>query len=59
MIKADESFRGAARKAGQNERRGTMAKKNLKETIFGAEENSAAKLDPGKLSKFHGIAARM
>jgi len=32
---------------------------NLAEKIFGAEENSAAKLDPEKLGRFQGIAARM
>ena len=36
-----------------------MAKKSLKETIFGAEENSAAKADPEKLGRFQKIAARM
>jgi len=34
-------------------------KRNLAEQIFGAEENSAAKLDPAKLSRFQKIAARM
>jgi len=32
---------------------------NLKETMFGAEENSAAKLAPEKLNRFQQIAARM
>ena len=36
-----------------------MARRSFKETVFGAEENSAAKLDPGKLSRFQKIAARM
>ena len=36
-----------------------MKKRNLRETIFGAEENSAASLDPEKLSRFRRIAARM
>ena len=31
----------------------------LRDKIFGAEENSAAKLDPEKLSRFQRIAARM
>ena len=34
-------------------------KRNLTEQIFGAEENSAAKTDPAKLSAFQRIAARM
>ena len=36
-----------------------MEKRNLKETVFGAEENSAAKLDPEKLSRFQRIATQM
>jgi len=32
---------------------------NFKERIFGAEENSAAKMDQGKLGKFQNIAARI
>jgi len=36
-----------------------MAKRKLTDQIFGAEENSAAKMDPGKLSAFQKIAARM
>jgi len=35
------------------------AKRKLSEQIFGAEENSAAKMDPEKLSAFQKIAARM
>ena len=35
------------------------AKRKLTEQIFGAEANSAAKLDPEKLSRFQRIAARM
>ncbi|MCL1951433.1 MAG: MFS transporter [Oscillospiraceae bacterium] len=35
------------------------AKRKLAEQIFGAEENSAAKMDPEKLSKFQRLAARM
>ena len=34
-------------------------KRNLREKIFGAEEHSAAKLDPERLGKFQHIAARM
>ena len=36
-----------------------MAKKSFKETVFGAEENSAATLDREKLSRFQQIAGRM
>jgi len=36
-----------------------MAKKSFRESVFGAEENSAAKLDPGELGRFQRIAARM
>ena len=36
-----------------------MAKRRLTEQIFGAEENSAAKMDPEKLGRFQRIAARM
>ena len=36
-----------------------MADKTFRETLFGAEENSAAKLDPEKLNRFQQIAARM
>ena len=36
-----------------------MAAKSVRETLFGAEENSAAKLDPEKRSRFQRIAARM
>ena len=36
-----------------------MAKKSIKENLFGAEENSAAKMDPEKLGRFQRIAARM
>ena len=36
-----------------------MAKRKLTDQIFGAEENSAAKMDPEKLSGFQKIAARM
>ncbi|MCL2301315.1 MAG: MFS transporter [Firmicutes bacterium] len=36
-----------------------MAKRNLSEQIFGAEENSAAKMDPEKLGRFQKIAAHM
>ena len=36
-----------------------MAGKSVKETIFGAEDNSAARLDPEKLSRFQRIAANM
>ena len=36
-----------------------MAARSIKETIFGAEENSAASLDPAKLGRFRKIAARM
>jgi len=34
-------------------------KRKLSEQIFGAEDNSAAKMDPEKLSKFQRIATRM
>ncbi|MCL2495619.1 MAG: MFS transporter [Oscillospiraceae bacterium] len=34
-------------------------KRNLAEQIFGAEENSAAKMDPEKLGRFQKIAAHM
>ena len=36
-----------------------MAKAKLTEQIFGAEDNSAAKMDPAKLSAFQRIAAHM
>jgi len=36
-----------------------MAKRSFRENVFGAEENSAAKMDPEKLSRFQKIAARM
>jgi len=36
-----------------------MEKKSFRETVFGAEENSAATLDPAKLNKFRQIATRM
>ena len=36
-----------------------MARKSVKDTIFGAEENSAATMDPEKLSRFQEIATRM
>jgi len=35
------------------------AKRKLSEQIFGAEEHSAAKMDPEKLGRFQRIAARM
>ncbi|MCL2495209.1 MAG: MFS transporter [Oscillospiraceae bacterium] len=36
-----------------------MARKSFRETVFGAEENSAATIDPASLSRFQRIAARM
>ncbi|MCL2508302.1 MAG: MFS transporter [Oscillospiraceae bacterium] len=36
-----------------------LDKQNLKEQLFGAEENSAAKMDPEKLSRFRHIAEQM
>jgi len=36
-----------------------MAKRSFRDNVFGAEENSAAKMDPEKLGQFQKIAAHM